>query len=293
MKRRSLLTFFPVVFPSVAACHARPESLVPASVSSEVERGSEYLRGQPAAFVVLGDATSFVWPALLQETLDAHAGRPGLYRLLNAAAPAQGIGAWTSAKEPGSLRAQAEGCFSGRAEPRSSEPLPKTALCLVSLRGLGDEAGPVMSANDRVGGEMGADALERLAFELRDLGAERVVFATPLYSAGAGPELGLEHVAIERLLARGHDSSGHALIVAGPDVYRASSRYFPDAFEPDGVRTNEFGQKLVAEEWYRWLAGPEAREGVVEGLYATDYDIRAIEAAHAEHSPASHPSPLP
>ncbi|NOT32383.1 MAG: hypothetical protein HOP15_18210, partial [Planctomycetes bacterium] len=272
----------PIVFPSAAGCHARPEPLVPAGPSSAVDGGSAYLCGRPAAFVVLGDSSSFVWPALLQEMLDAHAGRRGLYRLLNAAAPAGSVGAWTNPKEPGPLLALAKE-LSGRAEPRSDTLPPKTALCLVSLhgrQGLGDEGGPV-SESDGVGGELGANALERLALALRELGVERVVFATPLYAGCAGPELGLEHVAIERLLARGH-IRGHDLIAAGPDIYRASRRYFPDAFEPDGVRANEFGQKLVAEEWYRWLAGPETLEGVVEGLYATDYDVVAIETAAIE-----------
>ena len=98
---------------------------------------------------------------------------------------------------------------------------------------------------------MGANALERLALELHRAGIERVVFATPVYTASGGAELSLEHVAIERVLAR-----GHAFVEAGPDVFRASKRYYPDAYLEGGEEPNEFGQKLLAEEWYRWLAGP-------------------------------------
>ena len=53
------------------------------------------------------------------------------------------------------------------------------------------------------------------------------------------------------------------------------------------MHPNEFGTKLVAEEWYRWLAGPEARESVVEGLYARDYDVDALEAARARRLPVT------
>ncbi len=262
--------------PLVAGCHVRPESLVPAGVSSPTDPSSEYLRGEPGSFVVLGDSNSFVWPTLLQELLDSHAGKRGVYRVLNGAVLADGIGAWTNTKEAGPLNALSAAFFSTSKSRLAGVPVPKTALCLVSLRGLGDEGGPVKSDNDMVGAEMGANALERLALELRQLGVERVVFATPPYVEGAGPELGLEHVAIERLLAR-----GHAFVAAGPDVFRATKRYFPDGYESDRAHPNEFGLKLVAEEWYRWLAGPEAREGVVEALYAKDYDVQAIEAAHA------------
>lgn len=131
------------------------------------------------------------------------------------------------------------------------------------------------SANDRAGAEQGADAFERLAWALHAAGVERVAFATPFYVHGAGPEIGLECVALERLLAR-----RLAFVVAGPDLFRASRRYFPGAFDEDGA-PNEFGIKLIAEEWYRWLAGPEAREEAVEALYARDYDIAALEASFA------------
>lgn len=277
MTPRSFLALIPLV----AGCHARPESLVPSSVG-QAKPTSDHLRGAPESFVVLGDSTSFVWPALLQDLLDAHAEKRGLYRVHNAAVPEVGIAAWTNQEPRRPLEALANDLRSLRAAAGTGAAPPGTALCLVSLRGLGDAGGPVKSENDMVGAEMGADALERLALELHQLGIRRVVFATPLYAAGAGPEMGLEHVAIERLLARGHD-----FVSAGPDVFRASRRYFPDAYEPDRVHPNEFGTKLVAEEWYRWLAGPEARESVVEGLYARDYDVDALEAARARRLPVT------
>lgn len=260
-----------------AGCHVRPESLLPAGAVSHAPEHSEFLRSEPASFVVLGGEDSFVWPALLQELLTGHAGRGKRYLVLNAATREPGIGAWTDDDVHGPLRALVDDYLAGGARLPAGAPAPRTALCLVSLRGLCDESGPVKSDSDMLGAEMGADALERLALALKSAGVERVVFATPLYAEGAGPELGLEHLAIERLLARGHE-----FVLAGPDVFRASKRYYPDAYEADGVSPNEFGLKLIAEEWYRWLAGPEAREPVVEALYSKDFDTDAIEAAFAE-----------
>jgi hypothetical protein len=276
--------FLPVLASlALAACHVRPESFLPAGAVSHAPERSEFLLAEPASFVVLGGAESFVWPVLLQDLLDGHAGRKKPYHVLNGAAREPGIGAWTntansaSASADGPFRTLVDDYLATGARRLGGAPPPRTALCLVSLRGLCDESGPVKSDSDMLGAEMGAEALERLALELREAGVERVVFATPLYAEGAGPELGLEHLAIERLLARGHD-----FVQAGPDVFRASKRYYPDAFEADGVSPNEFGLKLIAEEWYRWLAGPEAHENVVEALYSKDFDTDAIEAAFAE-----------
>lgn len=265
-------TLLPFVFVA-AGCHVRPESLVPASASQQAHSQSEFLRARPATFVVVGDASSFAWPALLQDLLDVHAGKDGLYRVENGALATGLVRAEGTEATPFGALAQA----SLTALEHEEVEGPRTALCLVSLRGICDERGPVKSENDMVGAEMGADALERLAVALHESGVERVVFATPLFVEGATPELGLERVAIERLLAR-----GHAFVEAGPDLFSASRRYFPDAYAEDQVHPNEFGTKLLAEEWYRWLAGPEAREEAVEALYARDYDVEALEAAHAE-----------
>jgi hypothetical protein len=272
MQRSSLLATLALT----SGCHVRPESLLPAELTHATLR-SEHLTGAPSAFVVLGDVRSFVWPSMLQEMLDCHAGKQDTYHVVNASAPATGVAAWTSSDNDSPL-ARLEREVGGKS--RSS---PKTALCLVSLGGIGDERGPVKSEHDMVGAEMGANALERLALELHQAGIERVVFATPVYTKSGGDELSLEHVAIERVLAR-----GHAFLEAGPDVFRASKHYYPDAYLEGGEEPNEFGQKLLAEEWYRWLAGPEAREEVVQELYATDFDVDGLREAflRSRHLPA-------
>ena len=264
MQRSSLLATLALT----SGCHVKPESFLPADAAAHAEPRSEHLTGAARAFVVIGDERSFVWPALLQTVLDAHASKTGVYPVQNASLPAATVRAWT-ASSPAELRTRL-----APAAQTTSSKLPRTALCLVSLSGIGDERGPVKSEHDMVGGEMGANALERLALELQQAGFERVVFATPFYTPEASNELALERVAIQRLLER-----GHAFIEAGPDVFDASRRYYPDAYGADRTELNEFGQKLVAEEWYRWLAGPEAREEVVQELYATAFDLERLSAA--------------
>src|SRR5262245_38247990 len=118
MTPRSLL----VLLPLAAGCHARPESLLPGGTGAHVDPHSEYLRGRAESFVVLGDAESFVWPALLQDLLDAHAGKTGLYRVLNGAAPADGIGAWTSVREPGAFRTLVADFLAADAKGRAGAP---------------------------------------------------------------------------------------------------------------------------------------------------------------------------
>ncbi len=253
----------------------RPESLVPPGASSARDRGSEFLDGRPKSLVVLGDSTSLVWPALLQEMLDRHAEKAGVYRVLNASLQDARAAEWTAQDAAGPTRAMAEDFFGPRARLRERAPAPTIALCQVSLAGIGDERGPVKSEHDMLGAELGAGALEKLALELRELGIQRVVFATPLYEEGAEPENGLVRVALARLLDR-----GHPFVVVGPDLWDSSRRYFPDGYDGSRVRPNEFGMKLLAEEWYRWLAGPEAREDVVQALYAKDYEVERLERAY-------------
>src|SRR5262245_3839683 len=119
-----------------AGCHVRPESLVPGNALEQTERHSEFLRGSSASFVVLGDATSFVWPTLLQEMLDAHARSRNVYRVRNGAAEDAAIEAWKEGSGPLDVLEQEVEAL--RADRRSGAA-PMTALCLVTLRGLGDE----------------------------------------------------------------------------------------------------------------------------------------------------------
>ena len=221
---------------------------------------------------MIGDSTSLVWPTMLQDMLDAHAGKAGFYRVHGAALGESWIGAWTAraASAPRAFDAMVEDYFSPDAE-QSDEPAPTIALCQVSLQGVCDARGPVKTEHDMAGAEMGADVLEELALRLRALGLERVVLTTHVYEHADEPEVGLERVALARFLERDQD-----FVEAGPDVWAATREYWPDAYDADGMHLNEFGIKVVAEAWYRALAGPEADEAVVQELYAKDYDVEAL-----------------
>ena len=61
---------------------------------------SPYLDGSRTSFVVVGYSTSFAWPDMLQEMLDQHAGRAGVYHVLNATAGGAAVEIWLA--DPGS-----------------------------------------------------------------------------------------------------------------------------------------------------------------------------------------------
>ncbi len=263
-----------------ACISVEPSSLIPVR-GGPPHQERPLLDGSAKSLVVLGDSTSLVWPSMLQDMLDWHSGKRGFVRVCDAAAAGAWIGHWTaeagSAERARTFDALAEDWFGPEAPPRGAAPAPEIALVQVSLQGLCDRRGPVKAEHDMVGAEMGADALEALALDLIGLGVEHVFFATNVYKRTTEPEVGLERVALQRLLARGHDG-----VAAGPDVWTPTRDYWPDAYADDGVHPNEFGLKLIAEEWYRFLAGPEAQEEVVQELYATDYDVVALERAALE-----------
>ena len=59
-------------------------------------------------------------------------------------------------------------------------------------------------------------------------------------------------------------------------MWKATREYWPDGYDAAGANLNEFGIKVVAEAWYRALAGSEADEEVIQELYAKDYDVAAL-----------------
>ena len=55
---------------------------------------------------------------------------------------------------------------------------------------------------------------------------------------------------------------------------------YPGCFEEDGIHPNEEGMRLMAEGWYRALAGMHAKEAVVERMWARDYDVESMMRAY-------------
>lgn len=50
----------------------------------------------------------------------------------------------------------------------------------------------------------------------------------------------------------------------------------PEAFTEDRLHPNEMGMKIMAEAWYRVLAGVHAKQEVIDTLWARDYGTNTM-----------------
>ena len=247
--------------------------------SAEGEVGSSdvtpLLDGSPKSLVVVGYSTSYAWPAMLQEMLDEHSGGERVYHVLNSVIGGSPVGRWIASTESADYQdtygAMRRDFFGPDARLRGEAPKPSVAIVQQSLQRTPTPAtrlGPVTSATDDEGIEVGADALERLVMQLRYDGVERVYIGMHIYKEGFEPEVGNERFALTRLLHRGHES-----VWAGPDVWSLTIAERPDAFTEDRLHPNERGSKIMAEAWYRSLAGDEARQGIIDALHERTCDV--------------------
>lgn len=239
---------------------------------------SPVLDGTERSFVVVGYSTSYAWPAMLQEMLDEHAGGERAYHVLNAVIGGSPVGRWIappdSEEYAATYGAMLRDFFGPDARLRGDAPEPTVAIVQQSLQRTPTpetRLGPVGAADDEEGIGIGADALEELAMQLRDDGVEHVYIATHIYKEGYEPEVGNERFALDALLRR-----GRAFIHEGPEVWSPTLRNHPDAFAEDGLHPNQRGMKIMAEGWYRALAGDDARQEIVDAMRARDYDVASI-----------------
>ncbi|MHC4991901.1 MAG: hypothetical protein ACYTGC_13070, partial [Planctomycetota bacterium] len=131
--------------------------------------------------------------------------------------------------------------------------------------------GPITAANDLEGIRIGTDAMEKLAMRLRGAGIEQVHYGMHIYKKPVEPEVGNERFALKALLQRGHD-----FIHEGPDVWSLTIARFPEAFDDDELHPNELGMKIMAEAWYRTLAGEHADEKIIARLHERDYEVETM-----------------
>ena len=281
MRCRALrATLAAALFLAAPACAPAP----PAEAGVDAEDKPPLLDGTPGSLLVIGYSTSFAWPTMLQEMLDEHTGGERVYTVLNAVVGGSPVGRWIA--DPSSEDYQdTYGAmlrdFLGP-DPRllGEAPAPTIALLQQSLQRTPTREtrlGPVTSADDHEGIRIGADALERLAGQLRADGIERSVIAMHIYKEGFEPEVGNERLALDALLRR-----GHAWVDAGPDVWSPTIRAYPEAFAEDGLHPNELGSKIMAEGWYRVLAGASARDDIVERMRERSYDVDALTRAYLD-----------
>jgi len=247
-------------------------SLLGAPAGAEAPR---VLDGEEKSILVNGYSTSYAWPDMLQEMLDDHAGGERVYHILNAVIGGAPVESWIA--DPGTrdyertIVAMERDFLGDEPRLRTDAPAPTVVICQQSLQLTRDQRGPVKTEHDMVGAEMGADAMERLVERLQERGMETVFIAMHIYKKPVEPEVGNERIALDRLLARGIPG-----VHAGPDVWTPTYERFPECFEDDELHPNEIGMKIMAEGWYRALAGDEAKEEVVQRMWEREYDVDAM-----------------
>ena len=240
-----------------------------------IELGDDcVLDGREQSFVVVGSSGSYVWPQMLQDMLDEHVGGR-VYHVNNASVSSSPVSNWTA--EVGTQDYEStfgtmlRDYFGDEARLRSLAPSPSIALCQVTLQGTVSHRGPVSSMVDKDGIRIGADALERLGTMLHEHGVERVYMAMHMYKDGFEPHVGNERLALRALLDREHD-----FVFEGPDVWSATIAEFPHAFGEDRQHLSERGMKIVAEAWYRTLAGSQASQAIIDRMHARTYDVEKL-----------------
>ena len=236
------------------------------------------LDGSEKSLVVVGYSTSYVWPAMLQDMLDEHAGGERVYHVLNAVIGGSPVGRWIAAPESEDYRetygTMLRDFFGPDARLRGDLPAPTVAIIQQSLQRTPTpetRLGPVHDIDDPEGIRIGADALEKLAGQLHDDGIERSYFGMHIYKEGYEPEIGNERFALASLMER-----GHPFVFTGPDVWSPTIREHPEAFTEDRLHPNERGMRIMAEEWYRALAGADTRQEIIDAMHAREYDIDAM-----------------
>jgi len=235
---------------------------------------STELDGTEKSIVVVGYSTSYVWPYMLQDMLDAHAGGERIYHVLNAVVGGAPVAHWSAeygTKEyERTFGAMVADFFGPEARLRDDAPDPakggSIAIAQQSLQLTRDDRGPVKTEYDMVGAEMGADEMQTMSLRLKGLGLDRIYIAMHIYKKPVEPEVGNERIALIRLLSRGIEG-----IKPGPDLWSATKDCFPECFIDDELHPNDLGYKIMAEHWYRTLAGADVRADIVETLYEKDY----------------------
>lgn len=250
-------------------------SLVAPAQATEANAAPPVLDGNERSILIVGYSTSYAWPDMLQDMLDEHSGGTRLYHVLNAVVGGAPVESWIA--KPGTrdyertVGAMKKDFFGEKPRLRGEAPAPAIALCQQSLQLTLDERGPVKTEHDMVGAERGADALETMSLNLRELGIRQVWIAMHIYKEPVEPEVGNERIALRRLLARGHD-----FLHAGPDLWSVTHDCFPGCFIDDRLHPNELGMKLMAEQWYRTIAGDDANEEIIARMHARRYDVDAM-----------------
>lgn len=249
------------------------------TLGAEPRAASNLLDGKEKSMIIVGYSTSFAWPDMLQEMLDDHSGGKRVYHVLNAVIGGSPVEIWNgdvgSENYERTCGAMLRDYYGPTAKLRGDAPEPKVALCQQSLQFTRTRRGPIPSVDDAEGVKIGTDALEKYAKRLHGFGIERVYIGMHIYKKPVEPEVGNERIALARVLERGHD-----FIFEGPDTWTLTRDAFPDAFAADELHPNELGMKIMAEAWYRTVAGKSARPDVIKRMRDKSYDVDKMMRAY-------------
>jgi hypothetical protein len=229
----------------------------------------------------VGYSTSFAWPDMLQEMLDEQSNGPRVYHVLNAVVGGSPVKIWNA--DPGTpeyertIESMLRDYFGSDARLRGDAPEPTIALCQQSLQFTRTRRGPIADASDTEGIAIGTDALEKFAKRLHRHGIERVYLGMHIYKKPVEPEVGNERLALAALLRR-----KLPFVCGGPDVWTATRDRYPDAFAEDGMHPGELGTKIMAEGWYRTVAGSAVRQEIIDRMYTRKYDLNTMMKAYVQ-----------
>ncbi|MFQ5843929.1 MAG: SGNH/GDSL hydrolase family protein [Planctomycetota bacterium] len=255
--------------------HARIALLVallciPAAAGrEEADAPAPPLDGKRKTFVVVGYSTSFRWPSLLQQLLDGHARKKGVYHVVNASVGGSPVAKWLGLTSPRDRVRTFGRMVKGWFEPGSrlaGRPKPTVALCQQSLQWVfGDRAAGIRGPKDTERIRKGADAFAKLARQIHDLGVGTVWISTHIYKFGMEPAMENEKYALQELVRRKVE-----YVRAGPDVWTPTRKGWPGLFAADRIHPNALGARVMAVAWYRALAGPDVREDLIRRLEAQE-----------------------
>ena len=241
-------------------------------VAPEASSPETVLDGNRKSFVVVGYSTSFMWPDILQFMLDRH--EEGAYDVLNAAVGSSPVVRWLDGAEQyeQTYTKMLSDYFGEDAKKRGDRPVPAIALCQQSLQGVFEKfRDGIRHEEDAVRITKGANALQALAAQLNDSGIQTVYIAMHIFKISMEPAIWNERHALNELLAR----QVH-YVRPGPDLWRVTKDSYPEGFSPvDRVHPSLHGSRIMAEGWYRTLAGDAAKDEVVKAMWGHPFDTIA------------------
>ena len=209
---------------------------------------AKILDGKPKRLVVHGYSTSYVWPGLLQKKLDRYfqenGGGESPVRVESAVRGGTPVAGWIDVRtgEPKPPWAEIT-------TPKLQGDTPVVVLCQQSLqRTYGPSAEGIRGPFDAERIHFGADAMEKYVKLLKKDGAGLIFYAYHIYKHPMEPAIGNERYALEALLKRGIPG-----VLAGPDVWAATKKSYPEAFTEDRLHPNDLGSEIMAQLWFETL----------------------------------------